>query len=417
MCPNGQEPDHLKDPGPRSHVRLGAQLDLFHFAELSPGMAFWHGPGLRVWNALAGYWREQNEAMGYEEVRSPLVWDAELWRQSGHWDKYRQLMYHFHLDDREVGLKPMNCPAHIGLYSLRPRSYRELPVRISEMGHVHRYELSGNVNGLLRARSFVIDDAHLFCREEQLAGEVGACLALAQQVYSLFDLELEVELSLRPEERIGDDELWDRAEEALRVALEGSGLPYQEKPGEGAFYGPKIDLHMRDSLGRMWQLGSVQVDYQMPARFDLRYVGPDGREEEADGNARRPVIVHRAMFGSFERFIAILLEHLDGHLPLWCSPRGIVIIPKGEEELAADLAGELRARGVQASVDDRNESIGKRVYEANAARAAAVLVVGPRERADDIFSLRLAGGEQVSLSRQDLVERLASAQHERRLSI
>lgn len=379
------------------HRQLGLELDLFHFSEIAPGMAFWHGRGMAIWNALSAFWREQNDVMGYEEVRSPIVCDAALWKQSGHWDKYRDDMFHFELDGHAYGLKAMNCPCHVDIYKLRPRSYRELPVRLSEQGLVHRYEKSGAVNGLLRARAFSIDDAHLFCREEQIQQEVSASLDLAQRIYQLFGLELRVELSLRPENRLGSDERWDKAEDALRQALLSRGVPFEEVPGGGAFYGPKIDLFMRDSLGRDWQLGSVQLDYQMPERFDLRYIAEDGRDQDADGEAYRPVLVHRAMFGSFERFVAILLEHFGGKLPLWCSPRPVVVIPRSADEdgYADDVIAQLRCAGVRAEKDVREESIGKRIREAEVAHVPVMLVVGPREVAAGSVAVRRRGEREI----------------------
>jgi threonyl-tRNA synthetase len=424
MCPAADNLASAEpaEEGGRAHRRLGADLDLFHFEEAAPGMAFWHGSGMAVWNALSALWRECNEEMDYEEVRSPLLYDAELWKRSGHWDKYRDLMFHFEIDEEEMGLKPMNCPGHCLIYSHRPRSYRELPLRLSEQGHVHRYEMSGNVNGLLRARSFVIDDAHLFCRDSQVEAEVRACLVLARRIYALFGFALKAELSLRPADRIGDSLLWDRAEGDLRRALEAEEVAYEERPGEGAFYGPKVDIHLEDALGRDWQLGSVQLDYQLPIRFDLRYIAEDGQDHElVDGEERpyRPVMVHRAMFGSMERFIAVLLEHFDGQLPLWCAPNPVVVIPRGDEDVAyaADLLAELKRAGVRGSLNGPGESLGKRVRSAEVARVPVMLVIGPREREAGEVNVRRRGGAQESLSRADAVALLAAAWHERRLEV
>lgn len=415
-----QEPENQDAAHRPDHKAIGQALGLFQFDELADGV-FWHGPGMEIYNALNKLWRECNESMGYEEVRSPLLYDAELWKRSGHWDKYQDLMFRFGEEGDERGLKPMNCPGHCLIYLHRPRSWRELPVRLSEHGLVHRYELSGNVNGLLRVRSFSIDDAHLFCREEQVEGEVRACLALAKRIYDIFGLEIELELSLRPASRIGSDELWDRAEENLRRALKAEGLSWRESPGEGAFYGPKIDVHIGDSLGRDWQLGSIQLDYQLPLRFDLRYIGQNGKDHEMVSGEKvfhRPVMVHRAMFGSFERFIAILLEHFDGALPMWCAPRPCVVLPRGEEDLAfaEALVSDLRAQGVHAQVEAAG-SLGKRIRQAESNRVPVMLIIGPREREDNSVAWRERGGEQDVLAREDVMVKLARAVRERRLKL
>lgn len=402
-------------PELHSHKRLGADLDLFDFSEVSPGCAFWLPHGMRIWNALSQLWRELNEQEGYLEVRSPIVYDAALWEESGHWEKYQDHMFAFELDDRQWGLKPMNCPGHIEIYRSRPRSYRELPLRLSEQGQVHRYEQSGAVNGLLRARSFSIDDAHLFCREQQVEEEVGRVLALAGQVYRLFGLELRAELSLRPDERYGDNALWDAAEESLRRALGNADIDYQEQPGGGAFYGPKIDLHMQDSLGRDWQLGSVQLDYVMPReRFQLDYIDESGQERV--GKESDLVIVHRAIFGSFERFIAILLEHFDGQLPLWCAPRPLVLLPlgQGEEGYANEICAELQQAGVQAEIDS-NGSLGKRIRRSAELRVPLALIVGPSEREARSVMMRHRSGDQQEISKREAVAFLAAAVKQRRL--
>ncbi len=295
------------------HRKLGRELDLFMFSELSPGSAFWQPNGMAIWNALSEFWREQNSRRGYREVKTPILYDVELWKQSGHWDKYKDHMYFTEVEDRPMGLKPMNCPAHIQLFNSTRRSYRDLPIRFSEQGLVHRHEPSGTLHGLLRVRHITQDDAHIFCTEDQVEDEVLGCLEFGAFIYRTFGFEPRLELSTRPEQRIGSDEMWDHAESSLVRALARRELSYDVNEGDGAFYGPKIDLHMTDSIGRSWQLGTVQLDYSMPERFGITYTGEDNAEH-------RPVMIHRALFGSFERFIGILHEHFRGEFPVWMAP-------------------------------------------------------------------------------------------------
>ncbi|MEA2308982.1 MAG: threonyl-tRNA synthetase, partial [Thermoleophilaceae bacterium] len=315
--------EHLKrleEARARDHRKLGRELDLFLFSELSPGSPFWQPAGMAIWNELTTLWREENARRGYREVKTPILYDADLWRQSGHWDKYRDNMYFTDVEGREMGLKPMNCPAHIQIYKSDRRSYRDLPIRYSEAGLVHRHEPSGVLHGLLRVRHITQDDAHIFCTEEQIEDEVIACLDFGFFLYEIFGFDPRLELSTRPEVRIGSDEMWDAAEAALAGALDRKGLPYELNEGDGAFYGPKIDLHLTDSIGRSWQLGTVQLDYSMPERFGLEYTGADNAEH-------RPVMIHRALLGSFERFIGILIEHYAGEFPLWLAPVQALVLP------------------------------------------------------------------------------------------
>src|ERR1022692_1947232 len=302
--------ERLEQAALRDHRKLGRELGLFHFSDVSPGAAFWLPAGTGMYNALVSLSREMGSERGYSEVKTPLIYDAELWKVSGHWGKYKENMFTVQVEEREMGVKPMNCPGHAHLFASRRHSYRDLPVRYSEPGLLHRNEASGVLHGLLRVRHFAQDDAHIFCTEEQVHEEVEGCLEMAFATYGRFDLDVRLELSTRPEERIGDDEMWDRAEGKLTSALDAQGLTYELNPGDGAFYGPKIDMHMTDSLGRSWQLGTVQLDYSMPERFGLSYTGADNQEH-------RPVMIHRALFGSYERFIGIMLEHYGGALPLW----------------------------------------------------------------------------------------------------
>jgi threonyl-tRNA synthetase len=357
----------------RDHRRLGRELGLFMFSELSPGSAFWKPAGMAIWNALTELWRTENLARGYREVKTPILYDVELWKQSGHWDKYKDHMYFTDVEDRPMGLKPMNCPAHVQIYKDERHSYRDLPVRYSEAGLVHRHEPSGVLHGLMRVRHITQDDAHIFCSEDQVEDEVVQCLRFGFDLYRLFGLEPRLELSTRPEQRIGDDEMWDRAEAALAGALESERLEYELNPGDGAFYGPKIDLHMTDSIGRSWQLGTVQLDYSMPERFDLEYTG-------ADNAAHRPVMIHRALLGSFERFIGIMIEHYAGQLPVWLAPVQAIVLPvSGRFNEAGESAVQaLRAEGIRVELDARSESVGRKIRDAELRKIPYMLVIGER---------------------------------------
>jgi threonyl-tRNA synthetase len=341
---------------------------------------------------------------GYTEVKTPLIFDSELWKTSGHWEKYKEHMFTLTVEGREMGIKPMNCPAHIHLFGTRRHSYRDLPVRYSEPGLLHRNEPSGVLHGLLRVRHFAQDDGHIFCTEEQVQDEVKGCLDMAFATYELFDLEVRLELSTRPEQRSGGDQMWDRAEEHLTRALEDMGLEYDLNPGEGAFYGPKIDMHMTDSLGRSWQLGTIQLDYSMPARFELTYTGADNQEH-------RPVMIHRALFGSYERFIGIMLEHYAGELPLWLAPAQAIVLPISDRfnEYGASVADELREGGARVELDDRSESIGRKIREAELRKIPYMLVVGDREQGERTVSVREHRGKQTAadVSVAEFAERLA----------
>ena len=378
--------ERLEQARARDHRKLGRELDLFQFSELSPGMPLWKPAGMAVWNALSDLWREENRARGYREVKTPILYDVELFKQSGHWDKYRENMYFTEVEERPMGLKPMNCPAHIQIYKDRRHSYRDLPVRYSEQGLVHRHEPSGVLHGLLRVRHITQDDAHIFCTEEQVQEEVVQCLRFGFHLYELFGFEPLLELSTRPAQRIGSEEMWDRAEGALEGALRAEGLAYELNPGDGAFYGPKIDLHMKDSIGRSWQLGTVQLDYSMPERFELVYTGSDNAEH-------RPVMIHRALMGSFERFIGILIEHYAGELPLWLAPVQAIVLSVSERfgEYAASVHARLREARLRAELDDRGESIGRKIRDAEKRKIPFMLVVGEREAGEGTVSVRRRG--------------------------
>jgi len=393
----------LEEAKRRDHRRLGKDLQLFDFSELAPGMPFWHPRGMVIWNVLEDLRRRENARRGYNEVRTPQLYDSDLWRTSGHWEKYQEHMFRLEIEDRDFGLKPMNCPGHCLLYSLGPHSYRELPLRIAEAGNLHRNELSGVLHGLLRVRHFVQDDAHIYCTTEQIQDELLGCLDFAYYLYDLFELDMRVELSLRPENKLGTDEEWDFAEEELRKALAAKGLEYVESQGEGSFYGPKIDLHMSDSLGRSWQLGTVQLDLQMPKRFGLTYQGDDNAEHT-------PAMIHRALLGSLERFVGVYLEHTGGELPLFLAPEQVRILPVASTHLAdaESLADRLRAESFRVSVDEREETLGRRIRDAELAKVPYVVVWGDRESLDSV-AVRRRGGEQSATSANALLDELRAA--------
>jgi len=373
--------ERLEQARARDHRKLGRELELFFFSELSPGSPFWQPNGMAIWNALTELWRTENAERGYREVHTPILYDAELFKQSGHWDVYRDNMYFTDVEGVPMGLKPMNCPAHVQIYKSDRRSYRDLPIRYSEQGLVHRHEPSGTLHGLLRVRHITQDDAHIFCREDQIEEEVVRALEFGFAIYDRFGFEPRLELSTRPEKRIGSEEMWDRAEAALARALENRGLEYELNEGDGAFYGPKIDLHMTDAIGRSWQLGTVQLDYMMPERFGLAYTGADNAEH-------RPVMIHRALMGSFERFIGILVEHYAGEFPLWLAPVQAIVLPVSDRHAAyarevREALGDLRVE-----VDERSESIGRKIREAELRKLPYMLVVGDREVEDRTVSLR-----------------------------
>jgi threonyl-tRNA synthetase len=369
----------------RDHRRIGREMGLFMLSDLAPGAPFWLPNGMVLFNELTRLVREENAARGYREVRTPVLTGVELWRESGHWDKYKDHMYFTEVDDRLMGLKPMNCPGHTQVFASERRSYRDLPIRLSEAGLVHRHEASGVLHGLLRVRAFTQDDAHIFCTDEQIEDEIIGCLDMGFKIYDLFGFEPTLELSTRPppEERLGSDETWDRAEAALASAMDRQGLEYEIGEGEGTFYGPKIDLHMRDSIGRSWQLGTVQLDYQMPARFHLQYTGADNAEHQ-------PVMVHRALLGSFERFIGILTEHYAGEFPVWLTPVQAIVLPIADRhnDYAERVLGTLREAGVRAEVDERPESTGRKIRDAELRKVPYMLVVGDREAESGTVALR-----------------------------
>jgi threonyl-tRNA synthetase len=390
--------ERLEEAKRRDHRRLGTQLDLFHFDEHSPGSPFWHPKGMTIFNQLEALRLRENARRGYSEVKTPLIYDKALWVTSGHWEKFRENMFLIPVgEDHVYGIKPMNCPGHMLLFGSKLRSYRDLPLRYAEGAPLHRNELAGALHGLTRVRYVTQDDAHIFCSKEQIAAELDGCFAYLHYVYGLFGIEPRAELSTRPENKLGSDEEWDFTESELSSALDRHAIPYALGAGEGSFYGPKIDLHITDALGRSWQMGTIQLDAQMPARFDLTYVGADNREH--------PVyVIHRALLGSFERFIGILLEHTGGDLPLWLAPVQVRVLPVGEGHAEASrlIVEGLRGAGFRVELDDRNESVGKRIRDAELEKIPRLIVYGDKESADDL-AVRERGGAQSHKSLKDLV--------------
>ena len=374
----------LEEAKKRDHRKLGPELDLFHFEDVAPGYVFWHPKGTIVYNELIRFSRELQEPAGYLEVRTPDILKADLWRQSGHWDHYRDNMFLIEDDGVIYGAKPMNCPLHVLIYRSRTRSYRDLPLRYAEYGHLARFERSGTLHGLLRVRGLVQDDAHLFVRPDQVEDEILHCLELIETVYTrTFEMPYDIDLSTRPEKFMGDPALWDRAEDALRSALERAGRSYRVSEGEGAFYGPKLDFHVTDSLGRRWQCATVQLDFQFPERFDLTYTGEDGQ-------LHRPVMIHRAIIGSLERFIGVLIEHYGGAFPTWLAPVQARVIPVADAVVpyAREVAARLKARGLRVEVDERNEKMGWKIRQAQLEKIPYMLVVGAREAEAGTVSVR-----------------------------
>jgi threonyl-tRNA synthetase len=403
----------LEEAKKRDHRKLGRDLDLFLFHPVAPGAAFWTDRGTAIYNTLVDVMRERQRD-GYREIRTPLLFNKALWERSGHWGKYRENM--FLVLDNETGehdfsLKPMNCPSHHVYYGTRKHSYRELPMRYVTYDVLHRNEVSGALSGLTRVRQFAQDDCHIYLREDQIPAEVQRLTDFILSYYRLFGLEARLKFATRPEQRIGDDAMWDRAEGALRAALESTGLPYELKPGDGAFYGPKIDFDVTDAIGRAWQLGTIQLDYAAPERFDLSYVGEDNAEH-------RPVVIHRAVNGSFERFIAILIEHFAGAFPLWLAPEQVRVLPIGEDQHQAALAvtERLRAAGLRAAMHER-ETLNYRIREGEVARVPYLAVVGAREAEAGTVAVRSrgAGNKQEVLAVEEFVTRLVAQVRERAL--
>ena len=365
----------LEEAEKRDHRKLGKTLDLFHFQDIAPGMVFWHPKGWTIYQELERYMRGRLADFGYQEIKTPQLVDKVLWEKSGHWDNFRDEMFVTETDNRHYAVKPMNCPCHVQVYNHGLKSYRDLPIRLSEFGNCHRCEPSGSLHGLMRVRNMVQDDAHIFCTEEQIQSEVAMMLELVQSVYSDFGFsEIKYRLALRPEKRVGSDAVWDKAENALKCALVGRNIEWVDAPGEGAFYGPKIECSLSDCLGRIWQCGTIQVDFSMPERLDASYIADDGSK-------RVPVMVHRAILGSFERFMGILIEHYAGKLPLWLSPvqAAVLTISEKQNEYGEKVQQILQKRGIRANFDLRNEKIGFKIREHTLQKVPYLLVIGDKE--------------------------------------
>lgn len=373
----------IEEAKKRDHRKLGKELELFTIMDEGPGFPFFLPKGMTLKNTLIDYWRQIHTRDGYVEISTPIMLNRQLWETSGHWDHYKENMYTTVIDDTEFAIKPMNCPGGILVYKSKPRSYRDLPIRMGELGLVHRHEKSGELHGLMRVRCFTQDDAHIFMTPDQITDEIKGVVRLIDEVYKLFGFKYHVELSTQPEDSMGSQEDWDMATEGLRKALDGLGLPYVVNEGDGAFYGPKIDFHLEDSLGRTWQCGTIQLDFQLPMRFELEYTG-------ADGEKHRPIMIHRVVFGSIERFIGILTEHFAGAFPIWLAPVQVELMPIADRhnEFTSKVAAELKKRGIRVEVDDRSEKIGFKIREAQLQKIPYMLVIGDKEVETENVSIR-----------------------------
>lgn len=373
----------LEEAAKRDHRRLGKELDLFSIQEEGPGFPFFHPNGMIIRNELEGYWRKIHRLYGYQEIKTPMILSRSLWEQSGHWDHYRENMYFTQIDELDFAIKPMNCPGGMLVYKTKPHSYKELPIRAGELGLVHRHELSGALHGLFRVRCFTQDDAHIFMMPSQIKEEIQNVIKLFDQVYGTFGLKYHAELSTRPEDSMGDAETWEKTTNALRDAMEDFGLEYVVNEGDGAFYGPKIDFHLTDSIGRTWQCGTIQLDMQLPEKFDLTYVGEDGLKH-------RPVMIHRVVYGSIERFIGILIEHYAGAFPAWLAPTQVRILPITDKHVAyaKELNDKMFDLGLRVYLDDRNEKIGYKIREAQVQKIPYMLVIGDKEVEEGAVAVR-----------------------------
>lgn len=376
----------LEEAEKRNHRKLGQELDLFSFHEAGPGLPFFHDRGTHIWNTLVNFMREEMKKRNYEENRTPIILNKTLWEQSGHWDHYKDNMYFTKIDEQEYAVKPMNCPGNLLIYKTKKHSYRDLPIRAGEFGLNHRHELSGVLNGLFRVRSFTQDDAHVFCTENQLEDEIQNLIDFVGFTYEVFGFEYSVELSTKPEKAMGSAKVWNRAEKALEKVLKKNKIEYKINPGDGAFYGPKIDFHLKDSIGRTWQCGTIQVDFSMPEKFELEYTDKDGKE-------KRPVMIHRTIYGSVERFLGILVEHYAGAFPLWLSPVQAVVIPVSEK--FNDYGGQVKEKifneNIRVELDNSDESLGKRIRNAEKQKTPYILVVGEKEKSSESVAMRKRG--------------------------
>ena len=387
----------------RDHRKIGREMDLFSFHEEGPGFPFFHPNGMILMNELLDWWRGVLDERGYGEIKTPLIMNEELWHRSGHWDHYKENMYFTKIDEEDYAIKPMNCPGSVLTYASNQHSYRDLPIRLAEFGQVHRHELSGTLHGLFRVRTFTQDDAHVYCLPSQIKDEVYKMIDLADLLYSTFGFKYSLELSTRPDDYMGELADWDFAEEQLKAALEERGIDYELNPGDGAFYGPKIDFHLEDAAKREWQCGTIQLDFQLPQNFDLTYVDENGEKQ-------RPVMLHRALLGSVERFIGVLTEHFAGRFPLWLNPEQVVIIPVSDKFLdtAEDLRKEIKEAGFKVSIDERSEGVGYKIRQAQLMRANYMLVVGEKEEESKLLTVRNRDGEETpEVSVESFIEKLS----------
>ncbi len=392
----------LEEAKKRDHRKLGKELGLFALMDEGPGLPFFLPKGMILKNLLIDYWRQIHTRAGYHEISTPIMLNKDLWIRSGHWDHYSQNMYTTVIEEQEFAVKPMNCPGGILVYQAEPHSYRDLPLRMGELGLVHRHEKSGTLHGLMRVRSFTQDDAHIFMTPDQIKDEIKGVVNLIDEVYSLFGFKYHVELSTRPEDSMGSDEDWDRATEALKDALEELNLDFVINEGDGAFYGPKIDFHLEDCIGRTWQCGTIQLDFQLPERFEIEYIGSDGQRH-------RPIMIHRVVFGSIERFIGILIEHFAGFFPLWLAPVQVKVLPVSERhvEYADSVVKKLRENNIRVEIDDRNEKIGYKIREAQLAKVNYMLIVGDKETESNSVSVRShADGDKGAMELDSFVAQL-----------
>ena len=394
----------MEEANSRDHRRLGKELGLFSIQAEGPGFPFFHPRGMVILNGLMDFWRKEHTKRGYCEIRTPLILDRSLWIRSGHWDHYRENMYFTEIDEQPFAIKPMNCPGGMLVYKSQIRSYRDLPMRVAELGIVHRHERSGVLHGLMRVRCFTQDDAHLYCRPEQVKDEIIGIMDLCRYIYSdVFGFKYTMELSTRPENSMGSEEQWDIAESALKQALEESGAEYRLNPGDGAFYGPKIDFHLEDCIGRTWQCGTIQLDFQMPEKFDLTYIGADGKEH-------RPVMLHRTILGSLERFFGILIENFAGAFPYWIAPVQVRILPVSGDfvDYAKETAQKLRAKGIRVEIDERDEKLGKKIRDAQTQKIPYMAVVGEKEMQSGTIAPReRSRGDLGSMPLEEFLEVLA----------
>ena len=403
----------LEEAKKRNHRKIGIALDLFSFHEEAPGMPFFHPKGISVWNCLLDYWRKEHRRAGYVETKTPIMLNRDLWEKSGHWENYRENMYTSHVDEEEYAIKPMNCPGGMLIYGMKPHSYKELPIRAAEIGLVHRHELSGVLSGLFRVRAFHQDDAHIFMTPDQIEKEIIGVLKLVKRIYSTFGLGFHLELSTRPEKSIGTGQQWELTTRGLKAALDTYGQEYQINEGDGAFYGPKIDVHIKDALGRTWQCGTIQLDMSLPERFNLSYIDENNEKQ-------RPFMIHRVIYGSIERFFGILIEHFAGKFPLWMAPVQTILLPINDDLVshANDVRIILEKVGLRTEVDSRTESLNKKVRDAQLDNIPLILTIGDKEKKSETLSVRtLDGNVRFGVSHEEFLEKVLSHVRERKLDL